>query len=320
MARLRKWACLVLCGAGLVAQTVVARADSTAEITIASVHPRLTDPYEARPILSGSGPGQHHSILKPSTPGIKPPHAVTTPVGLDGLEGLALAVPPRRSPDLTDIRIRPRSSPGQPPVAILRPPPRSQSLALSNGERVATPHSVPAGVSEPVDAVRPLPRPGSIRQLRWKRVYPVLAEIAESHPFGSDLDDYDEWSCLTEAIYFEARGEPVSGQLAVAEIILNRRDSAKFPETICAVLEQGSRYRDRCQFSYKCDGLNEVFHEAAAHQRSARVARVMLDGFESNLTTGALFYHATTVRPRWSRLLTPTARIGDHYFYTRNEP
>ena len=62
---------------------------------------------------------------------------------------------------------------------------------------------------------------------------------------------------MTEALYFEARGEEIKGIIAVAEVIINRRDSNDFPNTICGVIEQGSHKRNRCQFSYKCDGLHE---------------------------------------------------------------
>ena len=67
---------------------------------------------------------------------------------------------------------------------------------------------------------------------------------------------------MTEALYFEARGEETEGIIAVAEVIINRRDSNDFPNTICGVIEQGSHKRNRCQFSYKCDGLHERFSEA----------------------------------------------------------
>ena len=63
-----------------------------------------------------------------------------------------------------------------------------------------------------------------------------------------------EWACLTEALYFEARGESISGIFAVAEVIANRRDSKKFPNSICGVIKQGSHRKNACQFSYKCDG------------------------------------------------------------------
>ncbi len=126
-----------------------------------------------------------------------------------------------------------------------------------------------------------------------------------------------EWRCLTEALYFEARGEELRGQFAVAEVILNRRDSKKFPNTVCGVVNQGAKSGKRyaCQFSYKCDGRAEVFSEGGAYIQVGKVARMMLDGKKRNLTKGATFYHTGSVRPRWSRKFTRTTKVGRHYFY-----
>jgi spore germination cell wall hydrolase CwlJ-like protein len=126
-----------------------------------------------------------------------------------------------------------------------------------------------------------------------------------------------EWHCLTEALYFEARGENLQGQFAVAEVILNRRDSAKFPSSVCRVISQGSTSgkKHACQFSYKCDGYAEVFSEKNAYTQVGKIARIMLDGKVRSLTKGATFYHTGAVSPRWSRKFERTAKVGRHYFY-----
>lgn len=124
-----------------------------------------------------------------------------------------------------------------------------------------------------------------------------------------------EWACLTEALYFEARGETLMGQLAVAEVILNRVDSRKYPNSICGVISQGAKKLHRCQFSFKCDGQAETFSEKRAYERVGKIAKLMLDGRERALTGGATHYHTTKVRPSWSRRLTKTAQIGRHLFY-----
>ena len=126
-----------------------------------------------------------------------------------------------------------------------------------------------------------------------------------------------EWRCLAEALYFEARGENLQGQFAVAEVILNRRDSKKFPSTVCRVIGQGSKSGKKyaCQFSYKCDGFAEVFSEKSAYTQVGKVARIMLDGKKRDLTKGATFYHTGAVSPRWSRKFERTAKVGRHYFY-----
>lgn len=124
-----------------------------------------------------------------------------------------------------------------------------------------------------------------------------------------------QWACLTEAIYFEARGESFKSMAAVAEVIINRRNSSRFPDTICGVISQGSERRNRCQFSYKCDGRKEVFDDQGAYLKVGKLARLMLDGVVPKLTGGALFYHNATVKPRWSRKFRLTAKVGGHLFY-----
>jgi len=127
----------------------------------------------------------------------------------------------------------------------------------------------------------------------------------------------DEFHCLTEALYFEARGETVKGQFAVAEVIRNRVKSARFPNSYCAVINQGTGRMHQCQFSYTCDGRPEVVHEHAAYARVAKVARATIDGKSPDITNGATFYHTTAVQPSWSRKFTKTARFGVHLFYAR---
>ena len=90
----------------------------------------------------------------------------------------------------------------------------------------------------------------------------------------------EQWKCLSEALYFEARGETIKGQFAVAEVILNRVKSRQFPGSLCSVINQGTGKKYQCQ-----------------------------------LTKGATYYHTKAVSPRWSRVFTRTAQIGVHLFY-----
>ena len=124
-----------------------------------------------------------------------------------------------------------------------------------------------------------------------------------------------QWKCLAEALYFEARGEQVEGQFAVAEVILNRVDSPKFPDSICTVVNQGTGRKHACQFSYTCDGKLERVANGAAYEQVVRIARVMIDGGTRRLTEGATYYHTTAVRPSWARRFEHTATIGVHKFY-----
>lgn len=128
-----------------------------------------------------------------------------------------------------------------------------------------------------------------------------------------------QWECLSEALYFEARGESVKGQFGVAEVILNRVDSRAFPNTVCKVVAQGTgKGRYRCQFSYNCDGKSERITEPKAYQRVAKIAKIMLDGEARVLTKGATYYHTTAVNPSWASAFTQTALIGVHKFYRDN--
>lgn len=127
-----------------------------------------------------------------------------------------------------------------------------------------------------------------------------------------------EWHCLAEAIYFEARGEIVEGQYAVAEVILNRVDNPKFPDSVCAVVEQGTAQRFRCQFTYNCDGLPEVVTDDRAWHRAGQIAQIMLDGAPRSLTQGATHFHTDAVRPHWARVYPQTAQHGTHIFYRQH--
>ncbi len=124
-----------------------------------------------------------------------------------------------------------------------------------------------------------------------------------------------QWKCLATAIYHEARGEPVSGQVAVAEVVLNRVDNRHYPNSVCAVTNQGVGTGRACQFSYACDGRSDAMTAAAARQRAEKIARLLLDGHPRSITDGATHFHATYVAPNWARVMTRTAAIGNHRFY-----
>jgi spore germination cell wall hydrolase CwlJ-like protein len=123
------------------------------------------------------------------------------------------------------------------------------------------------------------------------------------------------WQCLTEAIYFEARGESLQGQVGVAEVILNRVDSPLYPRSVCGVVRQ--RGSGGCQFSYICDGRADRMREKASADLAGRIARAMLDGAPRQLTDGATHFHTRSVRPGWSKRYAHTATIGAHVFYRK---
>ncbi len=128
----------------------------------------------------------------------------------------------------------------------------------------------------------------------------------------------ENFRCLAEALYFEARGESIRGQFAVAEVILNRVESGRFPDSLCGVINQGTGKKYQCQFTYTCDGKKEIINEKRAFERVSKVARAAIDGVADEMTSGATHYHTKAVRPSWSRVYKETARIGVHIFYRHN--
>ena len=125
----------------------------------------------------------------------------------------------------------------------------------------------------------------------------------------------DQWSCLAEALYFEARGETLKGIVGVSEVILNRVDDSRYPSSVCGVVNQGTGERYRCQFTYTCDGRPEIINETKAYQKVGKIARFMIDGASRELTEGATHYHTKSVNPRWARVFPRTTTIGFHHFY-----
>lgn len=121
--------------------------------------------------------------------------------------------------------------------------------------------------------------------------------------------------CLALNVYFEARQEPLDGQLAVAHVVLNRARSARFPDTVCDVVRQGGEIRYRCQFTWYCDGKPDTPYEPEAWQRAQFVAALAWCSRPRRELRDALFYHATWVTPDWAEHMRPVAVIGDHIFY-----
>jgi spore germination cell wall hydrolase CwlJ-like protein len=125
----------------------------------------------------------------------------------------------------------------------------------------------------------------------------------------------EQFQCLAQVLYFEARGETLKGQRAVAEVVLNRVDDPAFPNTICGVVYQSNSRG--CQFSWTCDGRADKVGEQKAFNRVAKVARAMMDGAPRSLTEGATFFHTPAVKPGWARKFERTAEIGAHIFYRK---
>jgi spore germination cell wall hydrolase CwlJ-like protein len=127
-----------------------------------------------------------------------------------------------------------------------------------------------------------------------------------------------EVKCLATAIYFEARGEPEMGRIAVAQVVLNRVKNPAYPDTICGVVYQNKNKRNRCQFSFACDGISDRIRDKAAWAEAQALARRVIND-DRNLYLASIgaatHYHATYVRPRWARTMNKMEKIGHHIFY-----
>lgn len=132
----------------------------------------------------------------------------------------------------------------------------------------------------------------------------------------------DEQACLAEAIYFEARSETFTAQLAVANVIIERVKDDRYPGTICQVVHQG-RYRGgkpvrhRCMFSYWCDGKPETIANIGAYKTAVSIAELSMEGVILDSTEGSTHYHATYVRPYWTLTedFERVGQVGSHIFY-----
>ena len=143
--------------------------------------------------------------------------------------------------------------------------------------------------------------------------------IEESDP-SRDRRLARERYCLAAAIYYEARGEPTDGQQAVAQVVLNRVEDARYPGSVCGVVFQDENRKHRCQFSFACDGRPERPRPGASWSRSLDIAREFLDGFTYQPVAKATHYHADYVQPGWARSSTMTRiqQIGNHIFYSES--
>ena len=120
-------------------------------------------------------------------------------------------------------------------------------------------------------------------------------------------------ACLVKAMYFEARGTELRGMRAVGEVLLNRSNDRRFPNTVCGVLNQ--RYNGSCQFSFVCDGDPDRYREPNEKEKAEKIADTLLHNRGKDITNGALFFHAKTMRPGWFGTLSKRGQFGKQLFY-----
>lgn len=157
----------------------------------------------------------------------------------------------------------------------------------------------------------------------------ILANVANV-ALSDDLyakEKYPEEYCLALNIYYEARGSNFADQMAVADVVLNRVQDSRYPGNVCNVVYQGDHkpswkdgspvpIRNRCQFSWYCDGKPDTPNDTDAWKRAQQSAYMMMTyGDFRGITEGATHYHADYVNPRWANSLQLVGRIGDHIYY-----
>ena len=122
--------------------------------------------------------------------------------------------------------------------------------------------------------------------------------------------------CMALNIYHESRSEEMRGQVAVANVTLNRVASDRWPDDVCSVVKQGYvKGKSNCQFSWFCDGKPDTPTDTVAWARSVLVANDVMMGYIPDITKGATHYHAKYVKPYWAKSLSPTVSLGSHIFY-----
>ena len=179
---------------------------------------------------------------------------------------------------------------------------------LSAPAPVEAPELVPESIEYVAqEVVQPLAAPA-------RADAPVLTEAGSLHELvrmiDTDAPMSAELRCLAGAVYFEARGEELAGQLAVAQVIVNRTEDGRFPRSYCGVVAQPG------QFSFmRGSRMPRVPEGTAAWDRAVAVAQIADKGLWESEAEGAVFFHASRVRPGWSRTKTRLAQIDTHIFY-----
>lgn len=147
-----------------------------------------------------------------------------------------------------------------------------------------------------------------------EQVAPVISEATSLRELVASMDKdaelTEQMRCLAGAVYFEARGEPLQGQLAVAEVIINRASDSRWPASYCGVVYQ------RSQFSFVRGGqMPRIPTSKKTWHRAKAVAQIAHDNLWQSEANEAVYFHANYVRPKWSRKKTRVARIDTHVFY-----
>ena len=232
----------------------------------------------------------------------------------------------------------PDTGPALPHMAFVLPEAPASAVAASTAPQKAAPLPKPAAAANAQPTALAYANADAGEQATSKIFDAVMAsksrgavvldpKIDANHAWvnyslPANVRSASETKCLATAIYFEARGEPERGQIAVAQVVLNRLKNPAYPNTICAVVYQNKNMRHACQFSFACDGIPDRITDRAAWASSQALAtKILADDRTMFLADvgAATHYHANYVRPHWARAMKKVDKIGRHIFYkTRN--
>ena len=205
-----------------------------------------------------------------------------------------------------------RSEPGitnNPALAAAQSAERIKLASIDTGNLQAT--ATPSAVSLPMSATIPL---DMVPMPRAAPGVPPPTPAQRLHLEGKERAKAER--CLANAIYFEARSEPVRGQMAVAQVVLNRAFSGFYPDNICGVVYQNAGRHLACQFTFACDGKSKAINERGSWARANRIARQTLDGqIYVPEVAKSTHYHAVYVHPNWVHEMKKMVRYGIHNFY-----
>lgn len=193
----------------------------------------------------------------------------------------------------------------------------------SGSDAVALAQAATAELSAPAPAAADELVPETVQYVSEPVVQPLAAETAPPATLteagslaelvrmvDTDAPMSEQMRCLAGAVYFEARGEPLDGQLAVAQVIINRTEDGRFPRSYCGVVAQ------RGQFSFmRGTAMPKVREGTPAWTRAVAIAQIADKGMWESKASDAVFFHARYVRPSWSQGKTRLAQIDTHIFY-----
>jgi hypothetical protein len=195
-----------------------------------------------------------------------------------------------------------RWQPGEEPTIVL--PPGAVDPDMK------TPQPLPQAVLAPTDGGVSVAGKGEVNVEHHAKTPAERLGLTDDHARAK------QEKCLTEAVYFEARGEAVRGQMAVAQVVMNRVFSGFYPTTVCGVVYQNKNRRLACQFTFACDGIPDVVKEPDMWERARKIAKATLDGrIWLPEVAKSTHYHAYWVHPSWVREMKKMYRTGVHSFY-----